>query len=337
MMSKNSSAHYFLGADLGATKTHAIVADQTGQVLGFGVGGPGNHQGVGYEVMFQSLNNAVQQALEAAGLSIEDISSTAMGIAGYDWPSEMKNMGPVIDQLGLRTPYRVVNDTILGLVAGARDGWGVVVVAGTGCNCRGWDKLNKREGRVTGYGILAGEFAGASELVYRAMQLVCFSWIKRVGPTALSDLMVRLSGMDTIDEFVEGFTERRIYLGAEHAPKIFELAQSGDAVAQDLVKWAADELAEMAKAVIRQLEFEKKEFDVVLLGGMYKAGPILIDPMRAAIQELAPAARLVRLEHPPVLGAVLLAMADADDEADPAVRNKLIATLEAAQKQVAAV
>ena len=35
---------YYLGADLGATKTHVIVADGDGRVLGFGKGGPGNHE-----------------------------------------------------------------------------------------------------------------------------------------------------------------------------------------------------------------------------------------------------------------------------------------------------
>ena len=39
---------YFLGIDIGGTKSHALVADDTGQALGLGVGGPGNYEVVGY-------------------------------------------------------------------------------------------------------------------------------------------------------------------------------------------------------------------------------------------------------------------------------------------------
>jgi len=38
----------FLGVDIGSSKSHAIIADERGNVLGFGEGGPGNHEVVGY-------------------------------------------------------------------------------------------------------------------------------------------------------------------------------------------------------------------------------------------------------------------------------------------------
>ncbi len=38
---------YFLGVDVGATKTHALIADEAGAGVGFGAGGPGNHEVVG--------------------------------------------------------------------------------------------------------------------------------------------------------------------------------------------------------------------------------------------------------------------------------------------------
>ena len=44
---------YFLGADLGATKTHTLIVDENGNMLGFGESGPGNHETVGYDGMFE--------------------------------------------------------------------------------------------------------------------------------------------------------------------------------------------------------------------------------------------------------------------------------------------
>ena len=41
--------HYFLGVDIGATKSHALLADETGQVVGFGLAGPGSYEVVDWE------------------------------------------------------------------------------------------------------------------------------------------------------------------------------------------------------------------------------------------------------------------------------------------------
>ena len=42
---------YYLGADIGSTKTHTLIVDETGRALGFGESGSGNHEDVGYEGM----------------------------------------------------------------------------------------------------------------------------------------------------------------------------------------------------------------------------------------------------------------------------------------------
>ncbi len=319
---------YFLGADLGGTKTHSLIADQDGRVLGFGEAGAGNHQGVGYDGMFAALDASVQQALQRAGLSIDQIAGAGFGVGGYDWPSQRGQMCATIDRLGLQVPYALVNDTILGLVAGAEEGWGVAVVSGTGCNCRGWDRTHQREGRVSGYGAIMGEGAGASELVIRAMQLVNYAWIRRGPPTALGEALAQQVGAASLEDLIEGYTEERYPIGAAAAPLIFQVAEQGDAVARGLIDWAGCELGEMVNAIIRQLAFEALAFDVVMMGSMFEGGERLIEPMRATIQRLAPAARLVRLNVAPVLGALLLGMGETGLSPKAEVRRALAANLQ---------
>lgn len=314
---------YYLGGDLGSTKTHTLITDETGRALGFSESGPANHESVGYDGMFQSMQEGVEGALRAAGLKKEDLSGAGFGISGYDWTSEYEANVEVIDRLGLKAPYKFVNDAVPGLVAGAKDGWGVVVVSGTGSNCRGWDREHKREGRVTGHGVLMGEGAGGSELIHRCMQIIGYSWTRRLPKTALSDAIIAYVGATDLEDLMRGYTTDEYQVGAEAARLVFRVAEEGDAVARDLLHWAGTELGEMANAVIRQLEFENLEFDVVMTGSMFEGGPMLIEPMRETIHRLASRARLVRLRVPPVIGATMIGMEAGSLRVTPQIRETI--------------
>jgi N-acetylglucosamine kinase-like BadF-type ATPase len=108
---------------------------------------------------------------------------------------------------------------------------------------------------VTGFGELTGEAAGSSELVYRAMQLVAQAWTKRGPETALTELFIDFSGARDTEDLLEGYTTGRIQINGSVAPLIFQIAKDGDSVAKELIHWAGEELAELVKAVIRQLNF----------------------------------------------------------------------------------
>ena len=318
---------YYLGADLGATKTHTLIVDETGRALGFGESGPANHESVGYEGMFQSMRDGLEQSLRNAGLKKEQIAGAGFGVAGYDWPSEIEATASTIERLGLTSPYKFVNDSVPGLLAGSEEGWGVVVVSGTGSNCRGWDREHKREGRVTGHGVLMGEGAGGTELMHRCMQVVGYSWTKRLPKTALADALVDYASAKDLEDLMRGYTTYEYHIGAEAARIVFRVADEGDEVARNLIYWAGVELGEIANAVIRQLEFENLAFDVVLTGSMFEGGARLIEPMRETIHKLAPKARLVRLRVPPVVGAVLLGMEADALQVTPEIRRTVRETI----------
>lgn len=299
--------HYYLGVDVGATKTHALIADEAGRAVGFGEGGPGNPENVGYPGLTAVVITAVNQALQSASVSRDQIAGAGFGVGGYDWPSQREAMLQALEPLGLSAAREIVNDAIIGLLAGAAAGWGVAVVAGTGCNCRGRDR-HRREGRVTGFGLRFGEAAGAGELVATAICGVAYEWCRRGPATRLSSAFIELAGARDLDDLVEGLSTGRYHINADAAPLIFRLAGEGDAVALDTVRWAGRELGAMAVGVIRQLNFESLDFNVVLVGSLFYGGSLLIDPLRETIREVAPGAGFVRLEAPPVVGGVLLGM-----------------------------
>lgn len=315
---------YFLGIDVGGTKSHALIADLSGQALGFGAGGPGNPESIGYDGMAGVLQAVVREALTDAGIARDEIAGAGFGIGGYDWPSSQRDPTlQAIRTLGLNVPLEVVNDSIIGLLAGATEGWGVAVVAGTSCNCWGWDQ-DRREGRMTGFSWL-GEAAGGGELALKAIQAVALEWTWRGPPTRLTQAFVELFEARDVEDLLEGLTMGRYHLHASAAPMVFQVAAEGDAVARDLILWAGRELGSMANGVIRQLGFETCSFDVVLAGSFFDGSSLLAKAMRETIHPVAPGARLVRLDAPPVVGGVLLGVEQAGQ--DPlAMREALIAS-----------
>jgi len=313
---------HFLGIDIGGTKSHALIADESGRAVGFGEGGPGNYEIVGWDGLRATLLAITDQALACADISEEQIAGAGLGIAGYDWPAERKLTYQTIESLGLKAPFEFVNDTVIGLIAGATEGWGVAVVAGTSNNCRGRDRQG-REGRVTGCGSWFGEYGGANELVTKAVQAVSRAWAQRGPVTSLTEAFIELTDATDAMDLLEGLALERYDLSAADAPVILQVAAEGDAVAQEAIRWAGRELGSLVVGVTHQLGFERIDFEVVLIGSMFHASPMLVEAMEATVHRVAPGARLVHLTVPPVVGGVLLGMRQAGLETT-ALRQSLI-------------
>lgn len=319
-------SQYFLGADLGGTKTHIMIADETGRVIGFGEGGPGNHEGVGYGVVRESLHQAGRLAFTSAGITPDRVTGAGFGVAGYDWPRQKEPHMNVINSMNLGGRLELVNDTVLGILAGSPRRWGIAVVSGTGCNCWGWNQSRTRVGHVTGGGVDFGEFAGASELIFKTKSVLAKAWTQAGPPTALAEAFCRRYNVSSLEELLQGILCQDFDLNAADAPLVFEVARAGDPVATDLIRWAGRELADLACAVIRQLRFEEEQFDLVQIGSMFDGSPLLTEEMKRVILSHAPGANFIRLKVHPVLGAVLLGMETANHPVKNDVRDTLIQT-----------
>ena len=317
---------YFLGVDTGGTKSHALIATGEGQAIGIGHAGPGNHESVGYHGVIATLRECTSQALAMAGLEPRQISGAGFGLAGYDWPSERKPHLEVIATLGLQCPLEPVNDMVVGLIAGSSQGWGVVVDAGTGNNCRG-RAPDGRDGYMTGCGGTFGEYGGAGELVDHVIQKISHEWTRRGPKTLLTPAFIKLVGARDLDDLLEGLALGYYTIDADTAPLVFQIAREGDKVARQCIAWTGRELGSSATGIIRQIGMEDMEFEVVLIGSMFKGGPLLLDPLRRTIRRVAPRARFVRLTAPPVVGGVLLGM-EITGRKSPGVRETLIKSTE---------
>jgi N-acetylglucosamine kinase-like BadF-type ATPase len=315
---------YFLGIDVGSSKTHALIADETGACIGFGMAGGGNHQGVGYERLSEVLQKSFAGACQMAGVDISSIAGAGFGVAGFDFPSEREDHLQAIATLRLSCPVEVVNDGANGLIAGTSHGIGVNVTAGSGINGRGRGR-NGQEGRLVGNGVDFGEYGGAVEIVLRAKQYVNYAWIKRIPPTKLTQIFLEATGAKDELDLMEGLSNEYYHLFPYLTLKIVEAARQGDAAAQEVIRWSGEELGWIAISLARQIEMENEAVEVVLSGSVFNAGDIIIEPMRETIQKHLPKAKMIRLEGPPVVGPLMLGMQMAGIDPYP-MREKIVAT-----------
>lgn len=317
-------ASYFLGIDIGGTKSHALIADDAGQALGFGKAGAGSWEAVGYQTLSKVLQDITNQALDMAGISANQIAGAGFGVAGYDWPSQLPAHLEAIQPLGLSCPIELVNDAMIGILAAAEGCWGVSVVAGTGTNCWGRTRQPRRIGRVVGGGSgWSGEPSGSVGLVLDAMRAVTFEWTKRGPATALTPVFMQHFGVDTLDELIEKVHLSRHHFEPKDVLMVFQVASQGDPQALEAVARLGCGLGKMAWAVVNQLEIKHLSFDVVMTGSLWNGHPLLEQKFSETVISHAPYARTVRLTVPPVVGGVLLGMEAAGLEPDP-VRPRLV-------------
>jgi hypothetical protein len=77
--------------------------------------------------------------------------------------------------------------------------------------------------------------------------------------------------------------------------------------------------------VVRQLGMENNEVEILQSGSVFEAGDIITSPMRDIVLKHCPKAKLIRLDGPPVVGAVILGMEQARFDGYP-VRDTMIKT-----------
>ena len=90
---------------------------------------------------------------------------------------------------------------------------------------------------------------------------------------------------------------------------LFEVADTGDAIAAKIVRRLADEIVAFVRVAGSRLDLLASPFAVVLGGGVLSAQhPLLHDAVVSGVADIAPRAVVSVTAEPPVVGAALLAL-----------------------------
>ncbi|MBP2000195.1 N-acetylglucosamine kinase-like BadF-type ATPase [Paenibacillus shirakamiensis] len=295
---------FYLGMDAGGSKTIAVITDSSGKIVGRGFSGCGNHQ-LGANMARSNIEAAIEQAFAMANLGLNDISYALFGLAGADREQDYVILRPMIGQLGF-AEYDIVCDTVIGLRAGTRQPYGVVLICGTGTNCLGIDP-NGHELQCGGFGYEYGDFGGGKELAIEVFRTVIRAWEGREKPTLLTELVLQMLNYPSVQALFHDYLNDLRPVPKDLTKLLFIAADQGDDAALGILQRQGKELGIAARTVIDRLQMQSIPLEVVLVGSVLtrNAGQY-ITPY---IQELIPTScSLHILTVEPVAGAVLLAM-----------------------------
>ena len=318
---------YVLGVDAGGTKTLAALADDAGRILGVGIGGPGNWDGVGTERAGRSLNQAVGGALAAAGGALP--SAVFAGIAGVVTEAGRQvARGLLAPTLGQACGVAEIDHDCRVALAGGLSGQpGIVLIAGTGTACFG-RTADKREWRSSGWGSLFGDEGSSYWIVVQAIRAVLRADDGRSPRTGLRAALLPALGVTNADEILGEATRGRWDRTsiAALAPLVIQTAKAGDCIARDLVAEAAGELADAVVAVSRALEFDQAPVDVAGVGGFLRSSEVW-SGLKSRLEGALPQASLIEPQLTPVAGAALLAIARLRDTTAEALPQDVVESL----------
>lgn len=319
-----------LAVDGGNSKTDVALVGADGEVLGAARGPGASHQALGVDGTMEALDALIGAACRDAGLDRTTRPLAEVGVwclAGLDLPADDALLAPEIASRGWTRENLLRNDVFAVLRAGTERTWGVGVVVGAGMNCAGV-ALNGAQARFPALGPLSGDWGGGRLIGEAAVGAALRGEDGRGPHTVLERLVPEYFGLSTALAVVEA-----IYLGRvgedrvdELPPLVFDAAQAGDRAAAEIVGRQVDEVVTMVGAAIRRLDLADRDVHVVVGGGLFQRDdPDFLERIRSGIAATAPAARLMKVTAPPVVGAALLGLDQLG--APPEAAERLRATL----------
>ena len=250
-----------LGIDGGGSKCKAVIANQLGEVIGQGVGGPANPI-QGYQKTINSILDATQRALSAANLEDFKLSNlvAGVGLAGVNLPQPFQLMNQwqhPFAALYLTTDLEIAN-------IGAHDGSdGAVIIVGTG-SC-GFSSMAGKKVSFGGHGFPMGDIGSGAWI---GLQAVKHTLLVLDGFESQSQLASKICQQFSISSGLalsEKLAGRTSHQFARIASLVFESADADDSVAQKIIDEGLDYITQMLKLI--QQDSPKR---ISMIGGLAK-------------------------------------------------------------------
>jgi N-acetylglucosamine kinase-like BadF-type ATPase len=261
---------FYLGIDGGQSSTTALIADETGRIVGRGRGGPCNHVAAaeGRAKFLSAVGGCLETACAQAQLNPAciEFAAACLGFSGGAEDKEVYARSLIRSRL-----YKITHDAEIALLGATAGEPGIVVIAGTGSIAFGRN-AGLETARAGGWGYIFGDEGGAFDLVRQALRAILRQeegW----GPaTELRPLLLERTGVLNANQLLHNFYAKfdRVQI-ASLAEIVTQAAERNDAPAVEIVRQAAAKLAEFAEGVYRQLFAAAVSVPVAHVGGVFQS------------------------------------------------------------------
>jgi N-acetylglucosamine kinase-like BadF-type ATPase len=287
----NATARLVLGIDGGGTKTVAWLAkcdltQQSGaansiEIIGRGKSGSSNVRSVGFETALDHLDQAIERAFADAELPRITVERACLALAGAGRDVEQKRIRTWANQCQLASHLAVVDDALPVLYAASPDGIGIALIAGTGSLALGQNASGDMA-RCGGWGSLLGDEGSGYQISLAALRAAVRADDGRGPATQLHERLLRHHGITSASEWIpilHANSNNRIMI-ASLAPLVFEVADSGDQVAMQIIDQASMELAEMVQTLVARLSMTNQPCSLAGTGSVLIQQPAFMQSIR---------------------------------------------------------
>lgn len=314
-MQSNEEKRWVIALDGGGSRTRAAICDSFGRIAATADGASSNPLSNPWENVERTIRELVSEVSERAGIAAAAVSVLYLGIAGADRP-EIKARFREAFAADWGERLLLDNDAIAALYAGTWGEPGIVLIAGTGSIAYAVTDQGQRQ-RTGGWGYLVGDEGSGYEIGRKGAAAVLRAADGRGKSTALTGLYLAHFGVNRPDELIAriyGQANPRKEL-ADTSRLVEKAASLGDETAHELIRQAADELAELASASLRKAG---SPLPVVLAGGLLAADTLL---RREVLRRARFSTRIPTV--PSVVGALVAAMKGAGWQIGAKVQDRL--------------
>lgn len=300
----------FLAVDGGGTKTTAWIADHTGKVLGKATTGPMSLAATSEQVASEHFLAAVEKAMQ--GVKVDRFTKVVVGLAGVDTDQEVEKAKDIFSQVLAQkvqfSDFEVVNDIVIALASGSSAPNAICLISGTGSNCFGRNSAGKTA-KTGGMDYLLSDQGSGYDIGQQVLHAAVKSFDGRSKETLIEELVCEHFQIKSIEQL-----KNKVYHPLLNKTQIGELSaicfkakEQHDMIANEIINQAVLSLMEMVLTVIRRLDLKQKPTDLVLVGGI-ATDPFVRDQLKARLNSNYSALQFITPEHPPVYGALQLAL-----------------------------
>ncbi len=299
LFSFHEKPSFFLGIDGGGTKTGFMLTDINGNVLKTLILAGSNPSVIGAEGTAEIIKSGIKELCK--DIPLGKISIYA-GIAGCGTPKFRDEVMKQFENYRFSS-FCISGDAenIISAALGKNDG--VIAILGTGSII--YSCIGEKRHRIGGYGHIIGDVCSGTEFGRSCISAVLDD-LDTSGPhTIMTEMLKERSKCDINDLLHEVYNNGKDFT-ASFAGIVFEAAEKGDTVAEEVIHKNAKKIAEKLVAALNFFPPYKSSVPIYLAGGIAGHFPYLVDTINQYITDER-LSKINTLSCEPVEGAVLLA------------------------------